>query len=557
MMKEDATFHPLLRRIEVVLIATLVLGAIVTGFWVARYDFSQLSRMLLSVSPTAVALVLLLSVVNLAIRWMRWHFLLRRAQVRIATRYSVEVFLYGLAMILTPAYVGECIKAWPIKTRYHYRARQVVAVVASERTLDVLALLTVWALGSQNPFFIAVCFGIVVLFSAGFAGALARASSSLDRARQLAVLRTAAAPATDVLKNLLSGKKFLLGYLLSLFAWSGVAASLAVLAWGFSQSCGLFDGACMFARSTLLGAVTLVPGGVGVSGSILVVSLKNYGFEPEAARVTVILLRLLTLWFAVGLGAATILYRAWKWKTGLKGVVSGDHFDNIADVYDADIASHVRDRLVEKKTLMMVEHLGRHVSAGGSGLDVGCGRGWYLQRLSQQGYRLAGIDLSFEQVKATRNLLCASHADAPVAVADVLHIPFREGRFDFAYAINIFHHLRSVEDQERAFRQVASVLRPGGIFFLHEINIANPLFRFYMNYVFPLIHNIDEGTERWILPNAAARQGFELVKVEYITFTPDFLPAFLARPAYALEKRLERSFMRPWSAHYLAVLKKV
>lgn len=558
MMKDDATFHPQFRRIEIVLVATLVVGAIVTGLWVARYDFRGLSRMLFSVRPAAVAFVLGLSVVYLAIRWTRWHLFLRRVQVRIPTRYSVEVFLYGLAMILTPAYVGECIKAWPIKTRYHYRARQVVAVVVAERMLDALALLTIWAVATPSLRFIVVCLGIVVLFLAGLAGALARASSFLDRARQLAVLRTAAAPATEVLKSLLSGKNFLLGYLLSLAAWSAAATSLAILAWGFSQYCGLLEGARMFARSTLLGAVTLVPGGVGVSGSILVVSLKDYGFEPEAARVTVFLLRLLTLWFAVGLGAATILYRSWKWKTGLKEVVSGDHFDKIADVYDADIAPHVRDHLVEKKTRMMFENLARHVSAGGSGLDVGCGRGWYLSQLSQQGYRVAGIDLSYEQARATRDLLAAANVDAPVAVADVLNIPSREGTFDFAYAINIFHHLRSVEDQERAFRQVAAILRPGGIFFLHEINITNQLFRFHMNYVFPLIHDIDEGTERWILPRAVAvSPGFELVKIEYMTFIPDFLPAFLTRPAYALEGRLERSFVRSWSAHYMAVLKKV
>jgi hypothetical protein len=100
-------------------------------------------------------------------------------------------------------------------------------------------------------------------------------------------------------------------------------------------------------------------------------------------------------------------------------------------------------------------------------------------------------------------------------------------------------------------------VRPGGLVFVHEINTVNPLYRFYMSYVFPLWKRIDLGTEVWLDPHALpVVPGLEATGVEYFTFLPDFTP----RPVYsllaALERRLERSRLAPYSAHFTAVYRR-
>jgi SAM-dependent methyltransferase len=118
--------------------------------------------------------------------------------------------------------------------------------------------------------------------------------------------------------------------------------------------------------------------------------------------------------------------------------------------------------------------------------------------------------------------------------------------------VNVLHHLPSRDHQHRAFGEIARVLKPGGLFLLHEINVTNPLFRFYMGYVFPLIRQIDEGTERWIDPEAPPTSaGLRRIGVQYFTFVPDFLPQRLLRSALPLEARLERSALARYSAHYM------
>ena len=53
--------------------------------------------------------------------------------------------------------------------------------------------------------------------------------------------------------------------------------------------------------------------------------------------------------------------------------------------------------------------------------------------------------------------------------------PSHPNRFDFVYCINVMHHIEDRNDQSQAFDEIARILKPRGYFFLHEINVTNPL----------------------------------------------------------------------------------
>jgi hypothetical protein len=95
------------------------------------------------------------------------------------------------------------------------------------------------------------------------------------------------------------------------------------------------------------------------------------------------------------------------------------------------------------------------------------------------------------------------------------------------------------------------------VLFVHEINTRNILFRFYMSYVFPSLNLIDEGVERWLLPNRfGVYTDVPVSEVRYFTFFPDFLPQGLVSLLTPLERWLERSSLNVYSAHYMAVFRK-
>jgi SAM-dependent methyltransferase len=138
-----------------------------------------------------------------------------------------------------------------------------------------------------------------------------------------------------------------------------------------------------------------------------------------------------------------------------------------------------------------------------------------------------------------------------------VHLPFKDGSLDFVYAVGVLHHLPDRSMQSHVCHEVGRVLAPGGRFLVHETNPRNPLFRFYMGYVFPLLKKIDEGTEWWIEPERwESIAGLRLVHVQYFTFMPDFIPAWLMRPFMAVDRWLEASPLRRYSVHYMAVLER-
>ena len=173
--------------------------------------------------------------------------------------------------------------------------------------------------------------------------------------------------------------------------------------------------------------------------------------------------------------------------------------------------------------------------------------------MTRLGYRIHGVDAAVRQVEASPETTSASFLQGEASA-----LPFPDGAFDFAYGINVMHHILETRARGGALAEIVRVLRPGGLFFLHEINTRNPLFAFYMSYLFPVMTTIDEGNEIWVRPDALPRvHGAAWTEdVDYFTFLPDFVPAGLVRTLGGMESFLERSRTRVWSAHYMACLVK-
>jgi SAM-dependent methyltransferase len=170
------------------------------------------------------------------------------------------------------------------------------------------------------------------------------------------------------------------------------------------------------------------------------------------------------------------------------------------------------------------------------------------------GFDVHGIDDSAGQIETARRNVGDPDLVAP---GSMLAIPAPPGSYDFVYCINVLHHLPSVADQQAAFDELLRVVRPGGLVFVHEINTRNALFRFYMSYLFPLLNCIDEGIERWLPPHQLGTySSVPVLEIEYFTFLPEFVPAPVVRLLRPLERLLEGSPLRRYSAHYMAVLQK-
>lgn len=495
-----------------------------------------------------------LTVASLGLRSLRWIFLLRRAETRIPIRDAYIGYLAGFSLLLAPLFLGEiALRSWVLRRRGGVPTGITAVVNLWERGLDLLALMAIagvlwWGAGREALG--AGCLAIVAVFVivAPVRRLMLRvAIGAINR-----VGRATGARAVPPVPRLAQTRTFGVALLTSVAAWLLPSMALTVVAsqLGFSVPSG--QGMTMFVSSTLVAGFSGAPGGVVVSGGRLLDALDTVGVPSGAAALIAFGTRLATLGASSAFGLAFLLVHV-RSRAGQSGAESLNHFDHIADAYDVQIPEARRLALLARKTTMMEECLEgrRH---GRRGLDLGCGQGWYVQRMRELGFDVTGIDTSAGQVA-----LAAQHLGdrSLVSVGSALEIPLAASSVDFVYTINVLHHLPSVEAQRLAFAEILRVLRPGGLLFLHEINTTNPLFRFYMGYVFPSLNCIDEGVERWLLPRALASYTVApVVEARYFTFLPDFLPDAAIRLLAPIERWLERSAAREYSAHYMAVLRK-
>jgi len=529
-------------------------------FWGIVYHLQAGSSLqaVLAFDPGMILPVLSLVLVNIALRFSRWQFLLRKADIRLPARTSLTLYIATLGLIITPLYVGELFKPYMVKKLYSVQMRRTLTVVILERYFDVLALFT---LGLLDPaglghlgywVLLAAAPGVAAATMAVLPRLRFRAFRLFSRARLLVFFRSTLRPSASVFRALNAPRVFLQAYLASLLAWlsAGVCFYLTARGCGISNLT-LTQATAGFSAATTAGAATLFPGGIGAMEAAL--SARLEALTPaETAWSAVLMVRLLTLWFGVLLGSA-VLFTYYRKFLGFSLETEEEHFSEIAPVYDAKIPDHMRRHYLAKKIEPMQGLLEAAGVKKGTGLDVGCGTGWYARALEDRGHTVLGLDRAEGQVRQ----YLARVPTGGAVVGDAAALPYGDGIFDFAYAINIIHHLPGRMQQAGALKEIRRVLKPGGTFFLHEINVLNPVHRFYMVFLFPVLKDIDEGTEHWILPGETGLfEGFDKIAVRYFTFLPDFLPGPALRALSPLESLLEKSPLRPLSAHYMMVLRK-
>ena len=114
------------------------------------------------------------------------------------------------------------------------------------------------------------------------------------------------------------------------------------------------------------------------------------------------------------------------------------------------------DRSLKKKQTVgaLMQHL--PPTASRLCLEVGCGTGLTSHFLRQRGGTWVSTDFERDHVRSARQLV----GDRVVQTSDA-ELPFKSGSFEMVAAINFLEH---IEDDDRFFREMVRVLRPGGDF---------------------------------------------------------------------------------------------
>jgi SAM-dependent methyltransferase len=95
-------------------------------------------------------------------------------------------------------------------------------------------------------------------------------------------------------------------------------------------------------------------------------------------------------------------------------------------------------------------------------LEVGYGAGAVLLALGSAAGKMHGIDLDADP-NLVHALLAMHGYEANLVKGSVYEMPYADGEFDLVVSFSVFEHLR---EYSRGLKDVARVLRPGGLFLL-------------------------------------------------------------------------------------------
>lgn len=158
------------------------------------------------------------------------------------------------------------------------------------------------------------------------------------------------------------------------------------------------------------------------------------------------------------------------------------HFDRSAPLVPGAYLlreSGFRYRYIIKDVVLAQALEELHIKRGSKVLDVGCGSGILLDRLwTTYGVVGFGVDVSSKSLRRGRTESLAG-LDAPVG--DARGLPFADNSFDLAFSLDVLEH---IQHPERALREIARVVRPGGRVLCYAISKRH---RFTLNWWLGLV----------------------------------------------------------------------
>lgn len=167
-------------------------------------------------------------------------------------------------------------------------------------------------------------------------------------------------------------------------------------------------------------------------------------------------------------------------------------------------------------------------------LDVAAGTGGSTAALAETGAEVVACDLSEGMIEVGRK----RHPELTFVQGDATDLPFEDASFD---AVTISFGLRNVENTEKALREMARVVKPGGRLLICEFSrptwpVFNKVYGFYLEEILTrvarllssddeaydyLIESIREWHDQEHLGKMIARSGWS--HVQYRNYTGGIL----------------------------------
>lgn len=273
-------------------------------------DVSVLYEKLHSFKMIYIPIVIALIFSSWSVLYLRWVLLLKNSQIIISPKKNFLIYFAGFALAITPAKSGELVKSVILKEKFDIPHSRSVPVIIMERFYDVtgtlvISLLGLWFFGLKSLPVVMIATAIIALFfctiySTRTFNAFLRLFNKLNFFQKLV---NPLLSFQETVKKSSKSKIAITSTALTIIYRLIEALAIYFILLGFDiDTIHYLSIAAMYSFSIIVGNISFIPGGLGVTEGSLTGLLSLQGIDLSTAIGLALVIRLFTLWYAVIVG---------------------------------------------------------------------------------------------------------------------------------------------------------------------------------------------------------------------------------------------------------------
>lgn len=298
------------------ILLSVSLGAIIFLAFSIYADFGNLMIAFSKFSWIWFPVVLALSFGNYLVRFAKWQYYLHILNIKLKPSKSFLIFIGSFIMSVTPGKMGEVLKSFLLKEETNTPVSVSAPIILAERITDFLSIVMLCSIGA-----VVFGYGIEIILATGIGFILLTLILSsknlshkiinfLTRIKYTAKHTDKIYSAYDSIYELVKIKPLILMVIASSAAWFleclGFYTVLKVFSSVSNIDVSLLSATFIYGFSTLVGAIAMLPGGLGATEASLTGLLLLLKIPKDISVASTIIIRVATLWFAVILGVFAI-----------------------------------------------------------------------------------------------------------------------------------------------------------------------------------------------------------------------------------------------------------
>ena len=258
-----------------------------------------------------VPIILITVISGWGVLFVRWNILLKNQELHIPIKENILIYLAGFALAISPLKSGELLKSELLKNKFNIPRTKTVPIIIMERFYDIIGTVLISII--VGSFFLGISFvpiilgitalAIGVFFILYFKSVFNFISSKIFKFKFFARFEEPLKKSQQIFHES-SSKKLMITSTSLTILWrfiEGIGIYFVLVGFGI-DIIGYLEIISLYSTSIILGAVSMLPAGIGVTEGSFGGLSSLLGIEISIALALAIIIRLFTLWFGVVIG---------------------------------------------------------------------------------------------------------------------------------------------------------------------------------------------------------------------------------------------------------------